>query len=131
MKKLSETEFDIMKVIWDNPAPATTTLIMNVIGKDRAWQVPALITMLNRLIEKGFIYSEKSSKIRNYYPLVKKQDYLEFITKEFMARYHDDSFVNFFATYYDLRMVSDETLYAFVEWVKKHRSQFRRYYPDK
>ena len=48
-----------------------------------------------------------------------------------MARYHDDSFVGFFATYYDLRMVSDETLMAFVEWVKKRRAEFRRYYPDK
>lgn len=131
VKKLSETEFDIMKVIWDNPAPVTTTLIMQKIGNERSWQVPALITMLNRLNDKGFIYSDKNGKMRNYYPLIKKQDYLEFITKEFMARYHDDSFVGFFATYYDLRMVSDETLMAFVEWVKKRRAEFRRYYPDK
>ena len=62
VKKLSETEFDIMKVIWDNPAPVTTTLIMQKIGNERSWQVPALITMLNRLNDKGLFIPIKTEK---------------------------------------------------------------------
>ena len=131
MKKLPDTEYDVMKVIWNNTPPVTTTQMMEQIGKEREWPVPALITMLTRLNEKGFIYSEKKGKMRYYYPLIKKQDYIEFITREFMNKYHDGSFTSFFATFYDLRMVSDDTLTAFVEWVKKRRSEFHRYYPDK
>lgn len=104
---------------------------MELIGKERGWAVPALITMLNRLNEKGFIYSEKKGKMRYYYPLVNYNEYLEFITKDFMSRYFNDSFAKFFSTYYDLRMVSDETLDAFVKWVKERRSEFRRYHSDK
>lgn len=130
MKRLPDTEFDVMKVIWENPSPITTTEIMAKIGRERGWAVPALITMLNRLNEKGFLYSEKNGKMRYYYPLVKKHDYLEFVTNEFMERYHNGSFTRFFATLFDLRMVSDETLDSFVSWVKQHRQEFRRYIPD-
>ena len=68
--------------------------------------------------------------MRYYYPLVNYNEYLEFITKDFMSRYFNDSFAMFFSTYYDLRMVSDETLDAFVKWVKERRSEFRRYQSD-
>ena len=92
--------------------------------------MPALITMLNRLHEKGFLYSEKKGKMRYYYPLIKKHDYLEFVTNEFIEKYHGGSFTSLFATLFDVRMVSDETLDTFVAWVKKHRQEFRRYLPD-
>lgn len=127
MKKLPDTEFDVMKVVWDNTPPVTTTVIMEQLGNERGWPVPALITMLSRLNEKGFIYSEKKGKMRYYYPLIKKADYIEFITKDFMERYHNGVFTSFYSTYYDIRMVSDENLNAFVNWVRQHRGEFRRY----
>ena len=130
MKKLPDTEFDVMRVIWSNPSPITTPVIMEQLGKERGWAAPALITMLNRLNEKGFLYSEKKGKMRYYYPLVKKHDYLEFVTNEFIEKYHRGSFTSFFATLFDVRMVSDETLDSFVSWVKQHRREFRRYIPD-
>ncbi len=130
MKRLPDTEYDVMRVIWSNPSPITTTVMMEKIGKERGWAVPALITMLNRLHEKGFLYSEKKGKMRYYYPLIKKHDYLEFVTNEFIEKYHGGSFTSLFATLFDVRMVSDETLDTFVAWVKKHRQEFRRYLPD-
>lgn len=130
MKKLPDTEFDVMMAVWGNPPPVTTTMIMEQIGNERGWPVPALITMLTRLGEKGFIYSEKKGKMRYYYPMVKKAEYIEFITKDFMKKYHGDSFTSFYSTYYDIRMVNDEALEAFVAWVRRHRSDFRRYQAD-
>ena len=49
MKRLPDTEYDVMRVIWTNPSPITTTVIMEKLGHERGWAVPALITMLNRL----------------------------------------------------------------------------------
>ena len=120
-----------MKVVWDNTPPITTTVIMEQLGNERGWPVPALITMLSRLNEKGFIYSEKKGKMRYYYPLIKKEDYIEFITKDFMQRYHNDNFASFYSSFYDIRMVSDEMLDKFVGWVRQHRGEFRRFRYDK
>lgn len=130
MKRLPDTEFDVMKVVWDNKPPITTNLIMEQLGNERGWPAPALITMLSRLHEKGFVYFEKKGKLKYYYPLVKKSDYIEFVTKEFMKKYHNDSFTSFYSTYYDVRMVSDEALEKFVAWVKNRRNEFRRYRSD-
>ena len=130
MKMLPDTDFDVKKVVWDNTPPVTTTMIMEQLGAERGWPVPALITMLTRLSEKGFVYSEKKGKMRYYYPLIKKSDYIEFITKDFMTKYHSDSFTSFYSTYYDVRMISDEALDAFVAWVKRRRGEFRRYHSD-
>ena len=41
MKKLPDTEFDVMKVVWDNTPPVTTTMIMDQLGTERGWPVPA------------------------------------------------------------------------------------------
>ena len=35
MKKLPETEYDVMKVIWNNTPPVTTTVIMDQLGNER------------------------------------------------------------------------------------------------
>ena len=128
MKRLPDVEYELMNAIWSLPEPVTTGQLMKAIGNQKQWKLPALITMLNRLNEKGFIYSERGTKIRYYYTLVKKQDYLDFVTKEFMKTYFDDSFAQFFTTYFDVRMWTDETLGAFVEWVKERRTEFKRYY---
>lgn len=130
MKKLPDTEYEVMKAVWDNTPPVTTTMIMEQIGNEHGWPVPALITMLTRLNEKGFLYSEKKGKMRYYYPLIKKADYIEFATRDFMQKYHNDSFTSFYSTYYDVRMISDEALDKFVAWVKNRRGEFRRYHSD-
>ena len=64
VKKLPDTEFDVMKVVWDNTPPVTTTMIMEQLGAERGWPVPALITMLTRLSEMGFVYSEKKAQYK-------------------------------------------------------------------
>ena len=45
-----------------NTPPVTTTMIMEQLGAERGWPVPALITMLTRLSEKGFVYSESLAR---------------------------------------------------------------------
>ncbi len=129
MKRLPDTEYEVMHVIWDNPSPITTTVIMDKLGKARGWAVPALISMLNRLQKKGFLASEKNGKMRYYSPLIREFDYLEFVTKEFLAKYHKDSLERFMATLYDLRELSDERLSQFIAFCKLHMGEPDRFVP--
>ena len=50
-----------------------------------------MITLLQRLIERGFLRSEKPGKERLYYPLVAQDDYLRFETDSFLGRVHGGS----------------------------------------
>lgn len=94
-KKLSDTEFEVMKVVWDNEAPITTNLIMEKLGKKRNWKLPTVLSLMTRLVEKEFLRTEKNSKERTYFPIVVKEDYLKVETKRFLKSFHENSLSNF------------------------------------
>ncbi|MDR1688268.1 MAG: BlaI/MecI/CopY family transcriptional regulator [Clostridiales bacterium] len=94
MKKLPDAEFDIMKVVWANEPPITTSEIMKHLGGDKKWKIQTVVTLMLRLAERGFLRSEKNGKEREYFPLVSKEDYLRFETGNFLKHFHNNSFFN-------------------------------------
>lgn len=121
IKKLPDAEFDIMKVVWANEPPITTNIIMNQLGKEREWKVQTVISLMLRLVERGFIQTEKNGKERTYFPLISKEDYLKFETGDFMERFHGNSFVSLVATLYDGNKIKRSDLDQLSKWLKERR----------
>ena len=119
IKKLPEAEFEVMKIIWENTPPITTNLLMQQLGNAKGWKTPALITLLVRLTERGFIRSEKHGKERLYYPLIEKEEYLKFETEKFLKQYHGNSLSSLVASMSDHDEVSDEDLEEILRWAKE------------
>ncbi|GIP21096.1 BlaI/MecI/CopY family transcriptional regulator [Paenibacillus sp. J22TS3] len=120
-KKLPDTEFEIMKVVWANEPPITTNMIMEALGHEREWKAPTVISLMLRLVEKGFLRTEKNGKERTYFPLVDKEDYLKFETGNFMKRYHENSFLSFVNTLYVGKQLNDADIEELMKWVKERR----------
>ncbi len=123
LKKLPDAEFDIMKVVWANEPPITSVMIMEQLGRARSWKIQSVITLLLRLVERGFLRTEKGTKDRTYYPLIKKEDYLKFETDSFMKRFHDDSFPNFVNAFYGNRALKDEDIAELLQLTKVKRGE--------
>ena len=121
-KKLPDTEFEIMKVVWANEPPITTNMIMEALGNEREWKAPTVISLMLRLVEKGFLRTEKNGKERTYFPLVEKEDYLKFETGNFMKLYHENSFLSFVNTLYDGKQLNDCDIEELMKWVKERRT---------
>ncbi|MGI6307949.1 MAG: BlaI/MecI/CopY family transcriptional regulator [Dethiobacteria bacterium] len=121
MKKLPDTEFEIMKVVWANKPPITTNMIMEQLGNERKWKAPTVISLMMRMVKRGFLRTEKKGKERIYFPLVAKKDYLRFETGNFMKQYHENSFLSFVNTLYDGKQLSDSDIEELIEWVKQRR----------
>lgn len=121
MKKLPDAEFDIMKVVWANEPPITTPIIMEQLGKNREWKIQTVVSLMLRLVERGFLRSEKHGKERSYYPLVRKEDYLKFETGNFMKQYHDSSLFNLINTLYDDKALTDADIDGLLKWAKERR----------
>jgi predicted transcriptional regulator len=121
LKKLPDTEFEIMKVVWANKPPITTNTVMEQLGKERGWKAPTVISLMLRLVKKGFLRTEKNGKERAYFPLVAKEEYLKFETGNFMKLYHENSFLSLVNTLYDGKRLSDRDIKDLMEWVKKRR----------
>lgn len=121
-KKLPDTEFEIMKVVWANDPPITTNIIMEQLGNTRKWKAPTVISLMLRLVEKGFLKTEKNGKERTYFPLIAKEDYLKLETGNFMKLYHENSFLSFVNTLYDGKKLNDSDIEELMKWVKERRS---------
>lgn len=86
---LSKTEEQLMQYLWKlekafmkdlldmypEPKPATTTVA----------------TMLKRMIDKGFVAYKRYGNAREYYPLVKKQDYFAKHVNGLIKTFFNDS----------------------------------------
>lgn len=119
IKRLPDAEFEIMRVVWENEPPITTAMIMDKIGNERKWKPPTLLTLLSRLVERGFLKTEKKGKERTYYPLISKEDYLELETEKFMKQYHENSFLSFVNTLYNTKKPTERELDELLKWVKE------------
>lgn len=118
IKKLPDAEFEIMKVIWANEPPIFTNTVMEQLGNEKKWKAPTAISLLLRLVERGFLRTEKNGKERVYYPVVTKDDYLKFETQNFMKMYHDNSFVSFIHTLYEKQDISGKDMEEIIKAAK-------------
>jgi len=118
IKRLPDAEFEVMKVIWRNTPPMTTMQIMAKLDPEKTWKPQTLLTLLVRLIEKGFLISEKAGKERNYTPAILEQDYLRLETGDFVRRYHGNSVGSLVKTLYDGKNLTQEDLHELREWLK-------------
>jgi len=121
MKKLPEAEFDIMKVVWANEPPITANIIMREHGDKEGWKVQTAISLLLRLVERGFLRTEKNGKERFYFPLVDKEDYLKFETENFVRKFHDNSVLKFINTMYSDKALNDDDIEELMALAKKGR----------
>lgn len=121
MKKLPDAEFDIMKVVWANEPPVTTAMIMERLGREKEWKIQTVVSLMLRLVERGFLRTEKHGKERTYFPLVRKEDYLRFETGNFIRQYHDSSLFHLINTLYDGEALTDGEIDELLQWAKERR----------
>lgn len=114
--KLSKTEEQLMEIIWQQekiflkdiletypePAPAATTIA----------------TLLKRMQDKGFVGYNLMGNSRQYYPLVKKEDYFGKHVKTMIKDYFGNSalqFASFFTTSGNLSAAELEDLKKIID----------------
>lgn len=123
MKRLPDAELDIMKVVWQLKPPVTSGMILDGLATetDREWKLQTLHTLLNRLMDRGYLSCEKTGKEKQFYPLVKKVDYLRFETASFVRQYHGGSLLSLVNTAYQGESLSDEDIDELVRWANEKR----------
>ncbi|MGL4344919.1 MAG: BlaI/MecI/CopY family transcriptional regulator [Cellulosilyticaceae bacterium] len=91
MKKLpiiSEAEYEVMKIIWDK-APISTNDVVSELVETTTWSGKTVQSLLARLVKKGALDYEKSSRVFVYTPLVKEEEYLEKESTTFLERFYN------------------------------------------
>ena len=76
MKRLPDSELEVMQIIWDINEPVDRSDIEKQLYKKHKIATTTLLTLLYRLAEKGFISIEKNGRRSRYRALVDKKEYL-------------------------------------------------------
>ncbi|MBD5493841.1 MAG: BlaI/MecI/CopY family transcriptional regulator [Lachnospiraceae bacterium] len=116
MKRLPESELEIMMIIWEYKRPVNRMEIEERLKKDIA--APTILSFLNRLEAKGFVSVEKIGKINWYTPLIKEEEYLQKESRNILQKMYQNSLKNFVTALYDgdgLTSQEMEELKAFIE----------------
>lgn len=109
-KRLPDTEFSVMKAVWKCKAPTGSHDIIAHLPDDKKWKPQTVLTLLTRLIDKGFLESERRGKERLYTPIISEEDYLTVETEDFMSRYKGNSLSSLVRTFFTSNDVSAEDL---------------------
>ncbi len=119
MKKLPNAEFEIMKVVWNNESPISTNQIISNLKSKASRKPQTILTLLIRLIDRGFLVSEKNGKERTYIPIITEKDYLQFETGDFIDRYYDNSITDLVNTLYDGKRLTEKELESLSVWIRE------------
>ena len=123
MKRLPDAEFELMKAVWVGEPPVTTLEIMEQLAPNCNWKPQTVLTMLVRLIDKGFLSSQRVGRERNYTPIISEQEYMRAETEGFMSRYRGNSLGSLVKTMYDGGNISADDIDQLKKWIKEREEQ--------
>lgn len=85
MKRLPDTELEVMKALWDCGTDAPRTALEQALAPF-GWATNTINTYLTRLEKKGFIRVDHARRGNLYTPLVTREDYQSFDSKAVLSQ---------------------------------------------
>ena len=86
--KISEAEYEIMKVIWSSYPISTNEVVLKFKDKNQ-WSPRTIQTLLSRLVKKGAIGFTKRSREFVYTPLINENDYINEESESFLNKFYN------------------------------------------
>jgi len=84
IKRLPDSELEVMQVIWECEAPVMRSEIENRMKEIHEIAQTTLLTHLTRLAEKGFLKIEKTGRSSTYTPLISEHEYKKVQSRRFI-----------------------------------------------
>ena len=123
MKRLPDSELEIMMIIWDYNKPVTRFEIEERMEKGKKLSPTTILSFLSRLQEKGCVEVRKSGKNNVYLALVEREDYRKVESRNVLKRLYQNSARNFLAALYDGESLSGEDLRELEEYISEKRRE--------
>jgi len=111
MQQISESELVLMKIIWKNGGTALYSYIMEELEKDRnEWKKNTVLTLLSRLVEKGFLRTNKIGRRNEYRAVVAEREYQAAQMQNFLDRVYGGNVSGLVSTLLQQDILSEEEM---------------------
>ena len=86
--KISDSELEVMRVLWRAGDALPVTEIRETLQRSRGWEATTVKTLISRLVTKGVLKQEKRG-VFYYSPLISEAEYNDWATHDLISRvYH-------------------------------------------
>ena len=123
MKRLPDSELEIMMIVWELDKPVTRFEIEEQMEEERKLSPTTILSFLSRLQEKGFLEVRKSGKNNVYIALIDKESYMQTESRNILKRLYKNSAKNFLAALYDGDSLSQEELKELADYISEKRKE--------
>lgn len=84
--RLPDAELKIMQVVWECTPPVSRRDIESIVNTAEPLASTTILTLLSRLVERGFLSLEKKRRSNCYTPRISKKEYLASQSKSFIEK---------------------------------------------
>ena len=123
MKRLPDSELELMMIIWDAGKPVTRTEIEERLPRERRLSATTILSFLSRLEEKGFVRVQKDGRSNVYEPLIQKEAYLRAESRSIWKRLYQNSIENFMAALGQWDDLTEQDLDELQEFLDRKRKE--------
>lgn len=118
--KITEAEYEIMKVVWNNE-PISTNDIVKKFESISEWSQKTVQTLLSRLVKKGALSYEKKGRVFVYRATVKQDEYTNTESKFFLKKFYNGALNSMVLNFIDDTKLSGEDIEELKRILEKGR----------
>ena len=115
-KRLFESEFRFMSIVWDNE-PVSSMKLVELCGESLKWKKSTTFTMLKKMCEKGFAKNENATVTS----LVPRSEVLAAESAHVIEETFGGSLPGFLVSFLGNRKISDEETERLKALIEEHR----------
>lgn len=109
MQQISDYELVLMKIIWANNGTALyAEIVKGLEDKGTPWTKNTIITLSSRLIQKGFLTTNKIGRRNEYKAIVTTEEYQSAQTMQFVDKIYEGDMKSFISTLIDKNLLSPD-----------------------
>lgn len=107
--KISEAEWEVMKVIWSkNPCPANE--IIKSLEESTDWKPKTVKSLISRLLNKKVIAFNEEGRTYYYYPLIDEKECVKEESNSFIQRVYNGAAKSMLLNFIQDNKLTDEDL---------------------
>ena len=107
--KISEAEWEVMKVLWKNSPMTANEIVDELKGKTR-WKRETIRTLINRLVQKKALGFQKKGRQYHYFPLLTEAEGIKAEAESFVRRIGGGSIEPMLAAFVEEKQLSAEKI---------------------
>ena len=117
--KVSDAEYEIMEIIWNEEGEVTTADIIEKVGEDNLWKHTTILTLAKRLVDKNVLKVRKKGRINYYSPTITKDEYKSYQADDFIEEMYGGSVKSLVASLYDNRKIAEKDIKELKDWIRR------------